>query len=134
MAAISIVVAQVFAVAWLVAIAAVDRREGRIPNALVLPAVGLTAAAALWEPRIGVAAVVCASPYAIAFAMRLCGGGDVKLAVPCGGLLADPSIAAVLVVVAAVVALAVSAITKRSRGPHGPALVASTVSLLVLLK
>ncbi|MGB3302252.1 prepilin peptidase [Gordonia sp. (in: high G+C Gram-positive bacteria)] len=121
-------------VPWLVAIADIDRRTGQIPNALVLPAMVLTALVSVWHPTVGLAAMVAATPYAAAFAMRTCGGGDVKLAIGCGALVSDPTLAALLVVVAAAVSLVLCAVRKRSRLPHGPALAGSTVAFLVLLQ
>lgn len=67
-------VASVVVLGWLLVVADVDRRTGRIPNAVVLPAVVGTAAVAIVVPMVGVGAVVLAMPYAVAFALRGCGG------------------------------------------------------------
>ncbi len=111
--------------------AVVDARTGRIPNLLTFPAIGAVAWTSAGTPVVVVAAAVCALPYAAAFARGLCGGGDVKLAVVCGGLIADPGAAALAVVGAAIVSAGVLAVRRTRRAAHGPALVAVTLAWLV---
>ncbi|MBM7367816.1 A24 family peptidase [Gordonia hydrophobica] len=119
-------------VLWSVLVAMIDHRTGRIPNRLVMPAVAGTIGVAVLLPTVGLSAAALTVPYVVAFAVRAVGGGDVKLAVPCGGMLADPALALVAAGAAAVATLVVCAVTKRSRHPHGPALVGSTVLLMML--
>lgn len=132
MSPIALVAATALIGGWLVAVAAADQCTGRIPNRLVLPAVVGTAVVAALVPTVGLSACTLALPYLAAFATGTGGGGDVKLAVPCGGLLADPVWAVIAVLLAAVGALVLSFATKRSRHPHGPALVLTTVLLMML--
>ncbi|ALG84733.1 A24 family peptidase [Gordonia phthalatica] len=132
MSPVLLVVAIALIAGWLLAVAVIDQRTGRIPNRLVLPAVAGTAVVALLVPAVGLSACVLAVPYLAAFACGTVGGGDVKLAVPCGGLLADPVTAVLAALLAAVGTLLVSLATKRSRHPHGPALTITTVLLMML--
>ncbi|NLG47484.1 prepilin peptidase [Gordonia sp. (in: high G+C Gram-positive bacteria)] len=131
-AACLLVVAWLLVGAWLLVVADVDRRTGRIPNTLVLPAVVGTAAVAAALPAVGGGAVTLALPYAAAFTVHACGGGDVKFAVPCGGLLADPLTALGAVLVAALIAATTTVVTRRRRVPHGPALAVATGLMLCL--
>ena len=122
---------------WLAVAAGVDALTGRIPNRLVggacamtllasgLPATWAAASAAL------AAALVAALPYAAAYGGGLVGGGDVKLAVPAGGLLADPVIALGAVVLASVVSGVACALAGERSLPHGPALVGAVLGMLV---
>ncbi|WP_228461521.1 prepilin peptidase [Gordonia spumicola] len=109
-----------------------DARTGRIPNTVTLPAIGVVAVLATLEPAVAWGAAVCAAPYLIAFARRLCGGADVKLAVVCGGVLADPASAAAVVVGSAVITGCVLAVRRRTVVVHGPALVSTTLAWLVI--
>ena len=119
-------------VIWLAAVAVVDQRTGRIPNRLIVPAVAGTAVVAVMIPAVGVSACVLAVPYAVAFVAGAVGGGDVKLALPCGGLLADPASCLVAAVFAALGTVVVCGVAKRSRHPHGPVLVLSTLAVMIL--
>ncbi|EGD56059.1 A24 family peptidase [Gordonia neofelifaecis] len=120
------------AVSWLAIVAVVDARTGRIPNTLVIPAVVPAAGAALADTRVVLAVVTATAPYLIAFLARNCGGGDVKLAAPCGALVSDPASAAFLVAAAAVASLVACAVARRRTLPHGPALAAATALMTVL--
>ncbi|MDR2279346.1 MAG: A24 family peptidase [Gordonia sp. (in: high G+C Gram-positive bacteria)] len=111
--------------------AVVDARTGRIPNAITGPAIIIVAAVSAVHPATALAAAVCAGPYLIAFTRGLCGGGDVKLAAVCGGLLADPGLAAATVVGAAFITGIVLAARRARAVAHGPALVAVTLAWLV---
>ncbi|WOC14218.1 prepilin peptidase [Gordonia sp. MP11Mi] len=107
------------------ACATADVRTGRIPNALTLPAIGLVAAAGIVDPLVPLAGALCASVYAVAFAFRTCGGGDVKLAAVVGGAVGAPAAALTTVVIAAGFSLVVSLVGRRRAVVHGPALVAA---------
>ncbi|MCF8610711.1 prepilin peptidase [Gordonia sp. HY285] len=124
MLALMLVVALVLSCAAL-ACAATDAWTGRIPNAITLPAIGLVVVTGVVEPLVLLAGVLCASVYAVAFALRTCGGGDVKLAAVVGGALGAPAAAVATVVVAASVTLVVSLVSRRRAVVHGPALVAA---------
>lgn len=127
-----VICASAAVVAWLCWLAVVDQRTGRIPNRLVLPAVAGTVVVAVLVPAVGWSALMLAVPYLIAFASSAGGGGDVKLALPCGGMLADPFLALVAGLLAALVTAAQYAITRRSRRPHGPALVGCCTLLMLV--
>lgn len=120
------------AVGWLLVIADIDRRTGRIPNALVLPGVAVAAVVSVAAPTVGLAALVAAGPYMVAFSVGLCGAGDVKLAVPCGALLGDPALALGAVLGAALVSALACGVARRRELPHAPALVAATTAVLVV--
>ncbi|MGB6244721.1 A24 family peptidase [Gordonia sp. (in: high G+C Gram-positive bacteria)] len=115
---------------WLVAVAETDRRTGLIPNALVGPALLVTGAAVAGRPSLVLSVAVATVPYLIAFLRRQCGGGDVKLAVPCGALAADPLVAALVVVLAAVGTLVIAGLARRGRVRHGPALAGATLVMM----
>ncbi len=118
--------------AWLLAVAETDRRTGRIPNALVLPGAAATLACAAVEPTVGYAAVAAVAPYLVAYRARACGGGDVKFAVPCGGLAGDPVGALVMVVLAALGTLVAACVTRRRQLPHGPAMAVAAATVMIL--
>lgn len=125
-------VPELLAAVWLLLVAAIDRRTGRIPNSLVVPAMVGTAAVAVCLPVVGASAAVAVVPYVLAFARGHCGGGDVKLAVPCGALVGEPIVSGLVVVAAAVISLVTCGIARKTSLPHGPALAASTILFLLL--
>ncbi|MFC0315359.1 A24 family peptidase [Gordonia phosphorivorans] len=112
---------------YLVVLAAVDARTGRLPNVLIGPLLGASALVIAAAPAVGLAALTATVPYLIGFRARGCGGGDVKLAVGCGALLAVPASALLAVATAALLTLAQCRVTGRSAVPHAPALVAATI-------
>lgn len=112
-----------------VACAVIDARTGRIPNAITLPAIGLVVVVGVVVPTVLLAGLICGSVYLCAFVFRACGGGDAKLAVVVGGAVGNPVTALLTVVLAAVLSLAVSAVTRRRVTAHGPALVGAAVIL-----
>ncbi|MCF8569747.1 A24 family peptidase [Gordonia sp. HY002] len=116
-------------VAVSVVCAVIDARTGRIPNAITLPAIGLVVAVGVVAPSVLIAGLACGAVYLCAFVFRACGGGDVKLAVVVGGAVGIPAAALLTVVLAAVLSLAVSAVTRRRVTAHGPALVGAAVLL-----
>ncbi|MDL9937306.1 A24 family peptidase [Gordonia sp. ABSL1-1] len=121
-------------VLWLAVIADGDARTSRIPNVTVWPGLCAVFATATMTPTVGVAATVAALPYAICHRAGWCGGGDVKLAGVCGGLVVHWDVALVLVGSAALAAALVLAASPRRRAlPHGPFLVAVTLPLAALL-
>lgn len=125
------------AVVWLIALAEIDRRTMLLPNALVLPALAGAVVTGVLVPSAGLAGLLAAAPYLVAFVAGTCGGGDVKLAAVCGVLLGDPALALLVVLGAALVSL--GQVVIRQAGPcgpagpaaHGPALVAVTLAGLV---
>ncbi|AZG44266.1 prepilin peptidase [Gordonia insulae] len=120
---------------WLAVIAAVDSRTGRIPTPLVWPGAVAPLVVGVAEPSVALAAVVTACPYAIATLVRLCGGGDVKLAFAIGGLLADPGLGLLVVVFAAVVDVVGRGrreVSSSGGRPHARALVGAAVCGLAL--
>lgn len=125
-------------IGWLVLLAVIDARTGRLPNRLVLPAVAAALVLGVLIPAAGISGLVAAAPYLVGFRLRQVGGGDVKLAFVIGTAVADP-IAALLVVLAAqllwLTGVLIAAVVTRNRlpsSPHGPALaLAATVALCV---
>ena len=84
------------------------------------------------HPVIGYSALVTAFPYLVGALTRMSGGGDLKLAVVIGGLVAEPGLGALTVLMAAIIHLT----GRRPRDhlrrprPHAPSLVvASAVAL-----
>ncbi|WP_165943096.1 A24 family peptidase [Gordonia zhaorongruii] len=125
-------IATLLAVGWLLVLADADRRTGRIPNTMVLPACGGTVLVSGWVPAVGVSALVATTPYLVAFAARAVGGADVKLAVPAGGVLADPGLALGAVLVAAVMTAVICVASRRTKIRHGPVLIGAVLLLTVL--
>lgn len=113
---------------WLATIAECDRRTGRIPTAAVWPGIATPFALIPTDPGVATAAAVAAVPYLLAALLRQSGGGDLKLMFAIGGLVADPALVLVVVLVAAVLG-GLDHVTARSRGPrpHAPALVTAAV-------
>ncbi|GAA4739957.1 prepilin peptidase [Gordonia alkaliphila] len=118
-----------FVAGYLVVLAVIDARTGRIRNVLSVPLLGASVLLILAEPSAGAAAVAAAVPYLIGFFGRGCGGGDVKMAVGCGALLGNPLTALLAVAGAGALTAAACLATGRSAVPHGPALVLATVML-----
>ncbi|MCH5643540.1 MULTISPECIES: A24 family peptidase [unclassified Gordonia (in: high G+C Gram-positive bacteria)] len=113
---------------WLVSIGEHDRRTRRIPNVLVWPGICAVSATAVVHPQVGVAAAVALTPYLWCHRAGWCGGGDVKLALVCGGLAAHWDAALVLVAVAALTNAGAFALRRGgAAGAHGPFLVAATI-------
>lgn len=119
---------------WLGRITATDLRHRRIPDVLVLPGVVGVAVSAAASPVVGASAVVAALPYLIGFVGRQIGGGDVKLALVVGGLLADCWSAVLVVCVAAIMSLIAGVASAPSHGhratAHAPAMVVATALVL----
>ncbi|WP_244882756.1 prepilin peptidase [Gordonia desulfuricans] len=118
---------------WLALIADTDRRNVTIPNRLVVPGVLAVMVGALVHPMAAAGALIAALPYTVAFTARLSGGGDVKLAVVLGGLLADTASTLLMVFLAQVLHL-LAHLAARSPGvrrPHAPALVAAWVTVVI---
>jgi leader peptidase (prepilin peptidase) / N-methyltransferase len=124
---------------WLAVLLSVcDMVALRLPDALTLPAYPAAALLLGWTlywsraPDLAVGAlagaVLFAGTYAVARVISpgAMGPGDVKLAGSLGAVVGAVSIAAVLMcmTVAAVLTLLQSAMTRRGRVPHGPAMLA----------
>lgn len=114
---------------YLVVLAVIDARTGRIRNVLTGPLLGVSAVLILAEPSAGAAALAAVAPYLVGFLGHGCGGGDVKLAIGCGVLLGNALTALLAVAGAGVLTAAACLATDRSAVPHGPALVLATVML-----
>lgn len=115
---------------WLSAIAVRDARTRRITNTLLWPGVVAVAGMGVASPAVIVAGLIAASPYLLAWLLRQCGGGDVKLALVVGGLTADWVIAMLVVLLAAILSAIAALVARSSSLPHGPALVGATAFLL----
>lgn len=126
---------------WLSVVAVTDADTRRIPNVLVWPGICGAVGACAVHPGAAVAALVAAAPYALAFGMRWCGGGDVKLAIACGALAVRWDAALLVVTLASVIAVGTVVGDRFGRRgaagngshPHGPALVAATIVVAGLL-
>ena len=101
-----------------------------IAGYLVLLAVAL--AAACVHPPAALAALAAASVYLAGFLMHSCGGGDVKLAAGCGAVLGSVTAALLAVAAAALLTILICLVGRRRVVPHGPALVAATLTLGLL--
>lgn len=134
---------------WGVAVAVVDWRHHRIPNALLLAALVPELLVLAWtgrglldsEPVDSVLGLlIAASVFLPGFLMGLSGGGDVKLAACCGLILGMPGVLLMLVVAAMLLGLMSGWVWIRRRGATqrgtrlaaGPALVAGFVSAVGL--
>ena len=111
----------------LVVLADIDRRTGRLPNVILWPLLGVCTVAAFTTPTIVAAMIFSAAPYLAGFALRRCGGGDVKLAVACGALVCTIPAALLMLLVAGLITVVQCAAVRRSSVPHGPALVAGSL-------
>ena len=113
------------AAVWTVGLVVMDARERRLPDTLTLP-VALTAVVACWfEPR-GWVGLVWAAAYLIAG--RGFGGGDVKLAVSLGVVLAIMGgVEAVLagMLLASAFTAGFLLLRRAKTAPHGPSMLAS---------
>lgn len=120
--------------AWLLVLTGTDLRERRLPNALTIPGVVAALGAAVTHPAIGAAVAVAASPYLVAVVTRMCGAGDLKLAVVAGALAGDALRAGAVVALAALVTVG-AVLVRRRDGPstvaHGPAMAAALLVLVV---
>ncbi len=116
----------------LVVLAEIDWRTGRLPNALLLPAMAAAAVPVAAHPDCALAAAVATAPYAAGFALRAVGGGDVKLAPICGVLLGAPAEVLVALLAASLFSAVHAGLSRRRRVPHGPALVAATLLVAAL--
>ncbi|MCX2965087.1 prepilin peptidase [Gordonia sp. NPDC062954] len=120
--------ATVLVLCWLATIAERDRRTGRIPVALMWPGLVIPVTLIPTDPTVAAAATLAAVPYLIAALVGHGGGGDIKLAFAIGGLVADPTLALLVVLLAATLG-GLDHLWVRSGGPrpHAPALVAAAV-------
>ena len=108
---------------WTVALIAVDAEERRLPDVWTLPVAGAAAAACVAVPA-GAAGLVW--PLAYAVAGRGIGGGDVKLAVPLGVVLALlGGVGAVLAGMFLASMFTVLVLTKQNATAHGPSMLAA---------
>lgn len=124
-----------YLLAWFgIVLAMVDLRHHRLPDALTLP---LAAALLLLEShRLGAAALAAVIFGGAHLAVRrlkpaLMGGGDVKLAFGLGAPLGLPLLLPAAMLSSAVT-LALAAIRRSRRVPHGPGLLAATWALTTL--
>lgn len=117
-------------VLWLTALAEIDRRSCRLPTVLLWPGLAAVGVSAGVRLSVALAAVAAASPYLVGWMRGLCGGGDVKLALVLGGMLADPATALVMVLAAQVLGLLNR--RGRHRWPHGPPMIVACAVLLVV--
>ncbi|MCT1452345.1 prepilin peptidase [Corynebacterium sp. p3-SID1145] len=110
---------------WTVALIAVDAEELRLPDVWTLPVAGAAAAACVAVPA-GAAGLVW--PLAYAVAGRGIGGGDVKLAVPLGVVLALlGGVGAVLagMFLASMFTVLVLLARRKKTMAHGPSMLAA---------
>ena len=131
--------------AVLVALSAIDLRERRLPNRIVVPAAAATLAAqALLFDR-GVECAVAAVATALALALplvfdrRAIGLGDVKLGLLLGGALGNHVVTALAVTGVAVAPVAVyllvrhGAAARRATIPLGPFLAVGAIATMLLV-
>ncbi|GGF41430.1 A24 family peptidase [Williamsia phyllosphaerae] len=120
-------------VSWLIVLCVHDLRAHVLPNRLTVPAGAAAVAMGVTDPHVGFSIVVLAAPYLVGVSLGACGGGDLKLAVGLGGVVADPVLSLLVVVAAALTTLAVATVRgRRTRGAgvaHGPALAGAAVAL-----
>lgn len=117
-----------------------DRRHGRLPDALTLPAAALVVLASCWggHPFAVLGGLVWAGAYALLAVISRggIGGGDVKLALSLGTAAAwGGGVAAVLGAVLIANALAVGEMLWRrsARHAHGPAMLLGTALSLGIM-
>ncbi|WP_051721069.1 MULTISPECIES: A24 family peptidase [Actinomycetes] len=112
---------------WFVALSVSDVRTRRLPNVLTVPAAVASLVAVAIHPAATPGLVVAVGVYLVAFSLRACGGGDVKLAITVGAL-AGSVVAVLAVIVLAHILTVVPAVVigDRRPQPHGPALCAAT--------
>ncbi|MGU3294487.1 prepilin peptidase [Williamsia sp. M5A3_1d] len=121
--------------AWSMMLIGHDLRSRTLPNRLTVPAVIAVLAAATVHGGVALSVLALSVPYVVTCLAGGCGGGDVKLAVALGGLVADPGRALLVVVAASVLSLCAAVVTAvRGRGSgrsvpqaHGPALVVAAM-------
>ncbi|MET9630921.1 A24 family peptidase [Lentzea sp. NPDC006480] len=124
-----------YLLAWFgIVLALIDLRHHRLPDALTLPlgaALLLLQSHRLGEAALG--ALVFGGAHLAVRRLRpeFMGGGDVKLAAALGTTLSLPSLlpAAIL---ASAVTLAIAAVKRTRKVPHGPGLLAATWALTTL--
>ena len=118
-------------VSWLIVLCVHDLRARVLPNRFTMPAGVAAVAMGLADPHIGLSIVLLAGPYLVASALGACGGGDLKLAIGLGGVVADPALALLVVGTAAVATLVIAAMrdpaARRTGVAHGPALAGAAV-------
>lgn len=124
-----------YLLAWFgIVLALIDLRHHRLPDALTLP---LGASLLLLQfHRLGEAVLAAVIFGGAHLAVRhikpaLMGGGDVKLAFGLGAPLALPSLLPAAILSSAVT-LALAAVRRTRRVPHGPGLLAATWALTTL--
>ncbi|MEU0884474.1 A24 family peptidase [Lentzea sp. NPDC005914] len=124
-----------YLLAWFgIVLAATDLRHHRLPDALTLPLGALLLL--LQFHRLGAAALTALLFGGAHLAIRrvrpaLMGGGDVKLAAALGATLTLPSLLPAAILSSAVT-LAMAAVKRSRRVPHGPGLLAATWALTTL--
>ena len=131
--------------AVLVALSAIDLRERRLPNRIVLPAAAATLAAQALLFERGVECAVAAVAVALALALplvfdrRAIGLGDVKLGLLLGGALGSDAVAALAVTGVAVTPVAVylllrhGSAARRATIPLGPFLAVGTIATMLIV-
>ncbi|GAA1464035.1 A24 family peptidase [Williamsia maris] len=120
-------------VSWLIVLCVHDLRTHVLPNRLTVPAGVAAVAMGVADPHVGMSIIVLAAPYLVATTLGACGGGDLKLAVGLGGVVADPTLALLVVGAAALTTLAVVTLrgppARRAGVAHGPALAGAAIAL-----
>ncbi len=118
---------------WLIVLCVHDLRGHVLPNRLTVPAGIASIAMGCTDPQVALSIVVLCVPYLVSVFAGACGGGDLKLAVGVGGLMADPALAMMVALGAAVATLATGLLrggtTRRTGVAHGPALAAAAITL-----
>ncbi len=118
---------------WLVVLCVHDLRAHVLPNQLTVPAGIASIAMGCTDSYTALSIVVLCAPYLVAVLMGACGGGDLKLAVGLGGLVADPARALLVVLTAAVatlvIGLARARAARRTGVAHGPALAGAAIAV-----
>lgn len=110
---------------WTVVLAVIDGEERRLPDALTLPAAGVAVAACVFDPA-GWIGLIWPALYLVAG--RGIGGGDVKLAVPLGVVLALVGGAGAVLagmLLASIFTVLFLVLKKQTAAAHGPSMLAA---------